>query len=229
MSDNEQDLLARCAAIGTSTWADAMDALGIAGVVQGIARRSGQGRIAGFAVTARHVWGGLGDFDRADFAVGRLVAATGPGRVLMVDAGGTCISTFGGIASLAASRRQATAVVIDGACRDVDEIQATGLWLASRHVTPLTGKTRLRLQAMGEPVTIGQLRVAEGDLVVGDDTGLVVVPRERLEAVLAAAQEALAVDKRVEQGIRDGLSFADAAAAANYIPARAGDSAGDSA
>lgn len=229
MSDNEQDLLARCAAIGTSTWADAMDALGIAGVVQGIARRSGQGRIAGFAVTARHVWGGLGDFDRADFAVGRLVAATGPGRVLMVDAGGTCISTFGGIASLAASRRQATAVVIDGACRDVDEIQATGLWLASRHVTPLTGKTRLRLQAMGEPVTIGQLRVAEGDLVVGDDTGLVVVPRERLEAVLAAAQEALAVDERVEQGIRDGLSFADAAAAANYIPARAGDSAGDSA
>lgn len=224
MSDNEQDLLARCAAIGTSTWADAMDALGIAGVVQGIARRSGQGRIAGFAVTARHVWGGLGDFDRADFAVGRLVAATGPGRVLMVDAGGTCISTFGGIASLAASRRQATAVVIDGACRDVDEIQATGLWLASRHVTPLTGKTRLRLQAMGEPVTIGRLRVAEGDLVVGDDTGLVVVPRERLEAVLAAAQEALAVDERVEQGIRDGLSFADAAAAANYIPARAGDS-----
>ncbi len=222
MSDNDQELLARCAAIGTSTWADAMDTLGIAGVVQGIERRGGQGRIAGFAVTARHVWGGLGDFDRADFAVGRLVAATGPGRVLMVDAGGTCISTFGGIASLAASRRQATAVVIDGACRDVDEIRATGLWLASRHVTPLTGKTRLRLQAMGDPVTIGGVRVAEGDLVVGDDTGLVVVPRARLQDVLAAAKHALEDDERVERGIRDGLSFAEAAAAANYIPASAG-------
>ena len=222
MSDNDQDLLARCAAIGTSTWADAMDTLGIAGVVQGIERRGGQGRFAGFAVTARHVWGGLGDFDRADFAVGRLVAATGPGRVLMVDAGGTCISTFGGIASLAASRRQATAVVIDGACRDVDEIRATGLWLASRHVTPLTGKTRLRLQAMGDPVTIGGVQVAEGDLVVGDDTGLVVVPRARLQDVLAAAKHALEVDERVERGIRDGLSFAEAAAAANYIPASTG-------
>lgn len=222
MSDNDQELLARCAAIGTSTWADAMDTLGIAGVVQGIERRGGQGRIAGFAVTARHVWGGLGDFDRADFAVGRLVAATGPGRVLMVDAGGTCISTFGGIASLAASRRQATAVVIDGACRDVDEIRATGLWLASRHVTPVTGKTRLRLQAMGDPVTIGGVRVAEGDLVVGDDTGLVVVPRARLQDVLAAAKHALEDDERVERGIRDGLSFAEAAAAANYIPASAG-------
>ncbi len=222
MSDNDQELLARCAAIGTSTWADAMDTLGIAGVVQGIERRGGQGRFAGFAVTARHVWGGLGDFDRADFAVGRLVAATGPGRVLMVDAGGTSISTFGGIASLAASRRQATAVVIDGACRDVDEIRATGLWLASRHVTPLTGKTRLRLQAMGDPVTIGGVRVAEGDLVVGDDTGLIVVPRARLQDVLAAAKHALEVDERVERGIRDGLSFAEAAAAANYIPASPG-------
>jgi len=222
MSHSDEGLLARCAAIGTSTWADAMDTLGISGVTQGITRRAGMGRIVGFAVTARHIWGELGDFEKADFAVGRLVAATGPGRVLMVDAGGTCISTFGGIASLAASKRDATAVVIDGACRDVDEIQATGLWLASRHVTPLTGKTRLRLQAMGEPVTIGGVEVEEGDLVVGDDTGLVVIPRGRVDEVLIAAQEALAVDERVEQSVREGVPFAEAAAAANYIPASTG-------
>ncbi|SHI13899.1 RraA family protein [Pollutimonas bauzanensis] len=221
MSEDHQDLLARCAAIASSTWSDALDALGIQGVVQGVPRRGGAGRIAGFAVTARHVWGKLGDFDRSDFAVGRLVAATGPGKVLMVDAGGAAISTFGGIASLAASRREATAVVIDGACRDVDEIQATGLWLASRYVTPLTGKTRLKLQEMGGPVTIGGIAVAQGDLVVGDDTGMVVVPRARLAQVLEAAEHALEVDEQVEQGIRGGLSFADAAAAANYIPAKA--------
>jgi regulator of RNase E activity RraA len=75
---------------------------------------------------------------------------------------------------------------------------------------------------MGRPVIIGGVTVAEGDLVVGDDTGLVVVPRAQLEAVLAAAQQAQDTDARVEQGIRDGLSFAEAAAAANYIPARAG-------
>lgn len=220
MQENEKTLLDECARIASSTWSDALDTLGVAGVVQGIPRRSGQGRISGFAVTARHVHGGLGEFDRADFAVGRLVAATGPGKVLMVDAGGTAISTFGGIASLAASRRGATAVVIDGACRDVDEIQAAGLWLASRSVTPLTGKTRLRLQAMGESVTVGGVRVAEGDLVVGDDTGLVVVPRALLQDALAAARKALAVDEKVEAGIRAGLSFADAAARADYIPAQ---------
>ena len=214
----DEELLARCARIATSTWADALDVCGLSGVVEGIERRGGQGRRAGFAATARHVAGQLGDFPRGDFAVGRLVAATGPETVLMVDVGGARISTFGGIASLAASRRGAAAVVIDGACRDTDEIQATGLWLASRHVTPLTGKTRLRLQEMGGEITIGGVTVRQGDLVIVDDTGIVVVPRDHATRVLEAAEKALAVDERVEKGIRDGMTFAEAAAAADYIP-----------
>lgn len=218
MTNTEKELLARCGRIATSTWSDALDTFGLAGVVQGIQRRSGEGRIAGFATTARHAWGPLGEFDRADFAVGKLVAATGPGRVLMVDVGGAAISTFGGIASLAAKMRDATAVVIDGACRDVDEIQATGLWLASRWVTPLTGKTRLNLQELGEPVSIGGVAVSQGDLVIADDTGIVVVPRAELQRVLAEAERMLEVDYAVEKGVKTGKTFSEAAAAANYIP-----------
>ncbi len=218
MTISDKKLLARCAKIAASTWSDALDTIGIDGVVQGIPRRSGKGRIAGFATTARHVCGRYGDFDRADFAVGKLVAATGPGRVLMVDAAGSVISTFGGIASLAASLRKATAVVIDGGCRDVDEIQAAGLWLAARWVTPVTGKTRLFLKSQGEPVTVGGVSVSEGDLVIGDDTGIVVVPRAALERVLKEAEAMVEVDDAVEKGVRAGKTFSESAAAANYIP-----------
>lgn len=218
MTQEEQALLERCSRIGSSTWADALDTFAIEGVVQGITRRSGDGRIAGFAATARQVAGKLGEFDRADFAVGKLVAATGPGRVLMVDAGGAPISTFGGIASTAAKARNATAVVIDGACRDVDEIQAVGLWMASRWVTPLTGKTRLQLQPLGQTVSIGGVSVSEGDLVIGDDTGIVVVPRADIGRVLEEAERILEIDFAVEKGIKEGKTFAEAAAAANYIP-----------
>lgn len=218
MTSEDPALLERCAAIGSSGWSDALDACGLDGVVRGLARRSGEGLAVGFATTARHEAGACGEFDRADFAVGRLVAATGPGRVLVVDVGGAAISTFGGIASLAASLRQATAVVIDGGCRDTDEIRATGLTLASRWVTPTTGKTRLRLQSTGEPVTIGGVGVEQGDLVVVDDTGIVVVPRSELPRVLAEAERILAVDHAVEQGIRAGKTFAQSAADANYIP-----------
>lgn len=218
MTATEKDLLARCGRIATSTWSDALDSFGIAGVVQGLPRRSGEDRMVGFATTARHACGALGEFDRADFAVGKLVAATGPGRVLMIDAGGSVISTFGGIASLAAKLREAAGVVIDGACRDVDEIRAAGLWLASRWVTPITGKTRLKLLALDEPVSVGGVAVKQGDLVVGDDTGIVVVPRGELERVLAEAERILQVDIAVEHGVRAGKTFGEAAAAANYIP-----------
>jgi regulator of RNase E activity RraA len=218
MNPAEKALLARCAHMGSSTWSDALDGLGITGVVQGIARRSGEGLMAGFAATAHLTWGSLGDFDRADFAVGKLVAATGPGRVLMVDAGSAAISTFGGIAATAARGRHATGVVIDGGCRDVDEIRATGLSLCSRWVTPVTGKTRLMLQSLGEPVTIGGVAVSEGDLVIGDDTGIVVVPRAHIARALQEAERILEVDLEVERGIREGRTFAEAAAAADYIP-----------
>jgi len=223
MSLDETQLLARCAQIGVSAWSDAMDELGIRGVVQGITQRAGSSRMVGFAITARHAHGEYGDFDRSEFAVGRLVEATGPGKVLMIDVDGAPISTFGGNASMAAVARGATAVVIDGACRDVDEIREAGLWMASRWVAPTTGKTRLSLRAMGETITIGGVAVAQGDLVAGDDTGIAVVPRARLLEVLACAQAVIAVDDRVAQGIREGRSFSQAAASAGYIPAEGGE------
>ena len=220
MDTNEQKLLARCAAIGVSSWSDALDELAIDGVLQGITQRSGSGRMCGFAVTARQLSGRLGDFEKSDFAVGPLVAATGPGKVLMVDVGGAPISTLGGLASLAASKQGASGVVIDGACRDIDEIRATKLWLASRWVVPTTGKRRLKLQPLGGTVSVGGILVSQGDLVVGDDTGIVVVPRARLLEVLEQAERIVAIDERVEERIRAGESFGSAAAAAGYLPAQ---------
>jgi len=218
MDTDEQKVLARCATIGVSSWSDALDELAISGVLQGITQRSGSGRMCGFAVTARQLAGQLGDFEKSDFAVGRLVAATGPGKVLMVDMGGAPVSTLGGLASLAASQRGADGVVIDGGCRDIDEIRATKLWLASRWVVPTTGKRRLKLQPLGGTVSVGGIEVSQGDLVVGDDTGIVVVPRAKLLEVLEMAERIVAIDERVEARIRAGESFGLAAAAAGYLP-----------
>lgn len=217
MAEEDGKRLARCAAIGTSTWSDALDACGLQGVVTGIPQRSGSGRFAGYAVTARETAGPLGSFARGEFGVGPIIAAVGPGEVLMIDLGGANVSTFGGLASLATLKRGAAAVVIDGGCRDIDEMQPRGLWLASRHVTPTTGKTRLKLEGINEPVTVGGIRVAPGDLVVGDPTGIVVVPRGEVDRVLTEAERMLAVDAKMEHAIEGGASFANAAAEANYI------------
>ncbi|ARP67292.1 RraA family protein [Mesorhizobium sp. B2-5-9] len=220
MTMNENEILERGAALGVSAWSDALDELGIKGTIQGIARRSGSGCMIGFAVTARELTGVLGDFEKADFAVGQLIEATGPGKVLMVDMNGEPISTMGGLAAIAAKNRQATAVVIDGACRDLDEIRETGLWLSSRWVAPTTGKTRVKLLPIGCDIMMGGISVSQGDLVIGDDTGIMAVPRARVEEILAKAERIVAIDAQVEERIRAGESFGSAAAAAGYIPAR---------
>jgi regulator of RNase E activity RraA len=215
--NDDRELLSRCSGIGTSTWSDSMDACGLSGVVRGLVQRGGKGRFAAFAVTARETAGACGQFPRSAFGVGEIINAVGPGQALMVDMGGADVSTFGGLASLAAARKSAAAVVIDGGCRDIDELQASGLWLASRSVTPVTGKTRLKLESINEPVTIGGIAVRLGDIVVGDDTGIVVVPRNALERVLAEAEKMLAIDHTMQLAIEHGASFKDAASDANYI------------
>jgi regulator of RNase E activity RraA len=217
MPHSHAELLVRCRGIATSTWSDALDSLGIRGVLRGLVQRSGRGRFVGFAVTARQRAGELGDFPRSDFGVGRMIAAANPGQALMVDMGGADISTFGGLAALATSTRGVPAVVIDGGCRDVDEIRRTDLWLASRWVTPVTGKTRLKLETIGTAVTIGGVLVDAGDLVVGDETGIVAVPQRELERVVAQAERMHASDVTIENQLRSGKSFEEAAAATGYL------------
>jgi regulator of RNase E activity RraA len=127
--------------------------------VTGLSQRSGSGRFAGYAVTAREVAGPLRAFARREFAVGSLIASVGPGQVLAVDAGGAQVSTFGALATLATRLRGAAPVVIDGGCRDIDEIRATqSLCLTSRFVAPISGKTRIRVESIGDPVHIGSSR-----------------------------------------------------------------------
>jgi regulator of RNase E activity RraA len=79
-----------------------------------------------------------------------------------------------------------------------------------------TGKDRVQVEAVNQPVTIGRVRVAPLDLVRGDADGVVVVPREHEEAVLAAAEEIEAAEMRIRAAIRGGHRLDEARRAARY-------------
>jgi regulator of RNase E activity RraA len=217
MSPISAALLKELQQIGTSTWSDVMDEIGVQGVIRGLACRAGQGRFAAIAVTAKAEAGRLGDFRREEFAVGQMIDAVGPGQALVIDAGGADISTFGGLASLAAKVKGVEAVVIDGGCRDVEEIRQTGLWLASRHVTPITGKKRIKVESIGRPICVGGVSVAPGDLLIGDDTGIVAIPSQYQGPALEMSRRMLNMDRQIERALRSGTSFREAARNADYL------------
>ncbi|MBB6181914.1 RraA family protein [Pseudorhizobium flavum] len=208
MTDQTLD---RAKRLATATIGDVLDIHSVNGVVSGLPRRAGNGRAAGYAQTMYAQVGPLGAFTFEDFAVGNAFDAVVPDAMLVIDLGGAEVSTFGGLATLTVTRRKAAGVVIDGGCRDVEEITAHGLTLASRHVTPRTGKGRLKVVSLGSTVSCGGVTVRPGDLVVVDDTGTVVIPQEMIETILSEAEELDKRDISFAEQLKVDKSFAGAA------------------
>ena len=211
------ELLERCRAIATSTWSDALDQLGVVGVIHGLTVRSGTGRVVGTAVTVKETVGAPGSYPIEAFDVGGFLDAIFPTSILVVEMSGAAVSTFGGLAAQAAVARGVSGVVIDGGSRDVADVQAAGLWLASRHVTPVSGKGRVKVDGINVPITVCSITVNPGDYVIADETGVVCVSADVLMEALPIAEELTARDGRFADALRDGGTFGAVAARLRHL------------
>jgi regulator of RNase E activity RraA len=205
-------LLQRCRALATSTWSDALDQLGIAGVIQGLALQSGSGCVAGLALTVQETVGPLQAFPREAFAVGSFLDALSEGNILVIEMGGAEVSTFGGLAAQATRNQGAAGVVINGGCRDMAAIRETGLWVTSKRITPISGQRRVNVTGVNIPITVCGVRVDQGDFIIGDETGVVCVSAERLPDALTVAEELHARDKQFADDLSAGHTFGSTSA-----------------
>lgn len=206
----------RCRSIATATWSDALDSLGISGVMDGIAMRSGNERVAGPAVTVAEQTAEVGAYELEQFDIGGILRAPA-GSVPVIDMGGAEVSTFGGLAARGAADRKIAGIVIDGGCRDLAEIRASGIYLASRYVTPRSGKRRVNVLAIGAPITCGGVAVHPGDCVIADETGIVVVPRTQLLEALAVAEKITGNDRAFEGELAAGIAFGNIASRLGHL------------
>lgn len=112
-----------------------------------------------------------------------------PGQVMVVAAQGYCRqSCWGDYRSLCAAMRQVEGVVIDGAFRDLEGCEETGLPIFARGVIPRSGG-RERLGKINVPVRLGDVEIAPGDIIVGDADGVVVIAPEEAEGIMERARE----------------------------------------
>ena len=111
---------------------------------------------------------------------------TPEGAVVVLDNGGRVDCTvWGGILSQLAAHRGIAGTVIHGVCRDTAEAEevAYPLYACGRFMR--TGKDRVQVEAVGETVSLADVRVAAGDFIVGDEDGIVVVPKATARALAA--------------------------------------------
>ena len=90
---------------------------------------------------------------------------------------------------MAAVAAGVTGVVIDGCCRDLDEIESLELPVFSRGAVPSTARGRYQQTALNEVISVDGIRVRPGDYVVADGSGVVFVPRDRADDIISAAEE----------------------------------------
>jgi regulator of RNase E activity RraA len=212
MSGAADDLVGAYARLATPTIANALDDIGFAGVMGGLAQIVPGTRCLGRAVTVRQLSGERGDFRSEDFKVGDMIEAARAGDVLVIDNAGHCVSTVGGLATLAAETRGLAGVVVDGGVRDREEMLAHRLPVFARHMTPLTGRTLIAITAINEPGRCGGVRVRPGDVVVGDGSGVVCIPAEHAHQVAELASRYARDDELAAGELARGLSFRQAMA-----------------
>ncbi len=80
----------------------------------------------------------------------------------------------------------------------------------------VTGKDRVEVDAVNIPVSVSGIQIKPGDIILGDDTGVIAIPSEAAERVLAVALEIEEKEAKIEEGLAAGLSLREARAAVNY-------------
>jgi regulator of RNase E activity RraA len=115
------------------------------------------------------------------------LADAAPGEVLVIATGGGRRAVLGELFATEARRRGLAGVVIDGFCRDVAGLRRVGLPVFARGTIPASGTTVSRA-SLRQRVSCGGLDVISGDIVFGDDDGVVIASAARIEAALGAGE-----------------------------------------
>ena len=204
--------VARAARLDCASLSDALDKLGIVGQCYRIKPRSSSFRMAGRAWTLLY-----GPAGKPAGTVGDYIDDVPPGSVIVLDNGGRDNATvWGDILTEVAHRRGIAGTVIDGVCRDVALCLQLGYPIFSKDHWMRTGKDRVQVEATGVPVTIGEARVAPGDIVRGDADGVVVIPKAHEQAVLDTAEAIESAENRIREAVRGGMRLDEARAQFKY-------------
>jgi 4-hydroxy-4-methyl-2-oxoglutarate aldolase len=211
MADGATDAeVDRLRELDTCTVSDALDALGLDGVLDGISPQWEGARAAGRVVTMQ-LAEGPAPVGQPKVHLGvRAILSASPGDIIVVANGGrTGMGSWGGLLSVAARQRGLAGVVTDGACRDVDETRELRFPVFARAAAARTARGRAHEVACNDPVQIGSLTVRSGDLLLADGTAIVVIAAERAAAVLDRAEEIAARESAMAGEIQRGADLRD--------------------
>jgi 4-hydroxy-4-methyl-2-oxoglutarate aldolase len=199
--------------LSTTILSDSLDTLGVDGGCAGIRPLRPGLKCAGPAYTVRFEPVTPGEPAPAaayidDVPEGSIIVLDNDGRT-------TC-TVWGDILTVCAQRRGVAGTVIHGACRDSGGIRELNYPLYSLTSYMKSGKNRVRMVARNVPVTVGKTVIHPGDLLLGDDDGVLAIPAALAERAIDTALRVEEMEGQVLREVKAGMSLQAARQAHGY-------------
>lgn len=183
--------------VSTSNISDAMHRKGAMKGIHPVVR----GKMVGTAIT---VQGFAGDWAKTVEAID----LANEGDVIVIYSESKDIACWGGLATQSSLNKGIAGVVIEGAARDIDEIEYLGLPIYASNTVPNAGDPK-GFGEINAEITCGGQTVKPGDYIVGDESGVVVIPKERAYELARRAKEVNKDEKRLFDEIRRGGTLSE--------------------
>ncbi|MFL2819395.1 MAG: RraA family protein [Candidatus Puniceispirillales bacterium] len=175
----------------TSMISDALDEIGINGAVSGIsAQRYDQGRVVGRALPVKFekkdkdpkAWrfgGGVGK------PLEQVLKTMTKGQVVVMDLQGAINATaWGGLASKLAQKKGVVGTIMNGTCRDLEEIRECGYPVWAIGVCPRRSRNDFTFGSINETISVADVEISKNDIIVADQSGVVCVPESKVNKIL---------------------------------------------
>jgi regulator of RNase E activity RraA len=208
-SNCEQSPIFRLNRLDACAVSDALDKLGLAGVVTGIHRLSTERKIAGRVLTVK-----LGPIQGLINATRHLctgaIEAAEPGNIIVVEQRtGVDAAAWGGVLSRGAKLRGLAGVICEGPARDVDESRQLDFPVFARDHTARTARGRIVEVGTNVPVLVGHIPVSPGDYVIADGSAVVFVAHSEVLPVLEAAEAIARREAAMVQALAEGNKISE--------------------
>ena len=135
-----------------------------------------------------------------------LLARAPAGSMVVLEANDNNYSHMGELSAETLKGRGVKGFVTDGGTRDVKMVRELGFPVWCRYATPSDIVGRWTVESTGLPISIGDVQITTGDLVIADDDGVVVIPSGLSEEVISEAERLVSAEDAVRSAIRDGMA-----------------------
>jgi regulator of RNase E activity RraA len=127
------------------------------------------------------------------------------GKVIVCQPNTHSIALMGELSARALMVKETKGYLMDGHCRDVEEIIDAQFPVFCRLSTPADIVERWKYDALGDPITIGSVTICSGDYMIADMDGAVIIPQEVVEEVVTETEKVMNTESEMRKAILGGM------------------------